>query len=284
MSCELDVVGPRETARRLTRLLVLAAQAEARQILGANGSQRTVGRLRPRPLRCELGPMLTRESGGRIRIERQVQRAGAEGVGQLDPGTGGQVERAHQIEAGPVGRVPRHLELRPHGREAHLASGLVDGRAHARADQLAGLVEQGRRDRAVGLAGPHGLARAQGLQVGEAGGRARELAGRAGVETGGDRGVARRAHPPDGRRVEDRLRGLELQAVDVERVSDAGDAGQAELFEVQLLAGVGGVPADARQQIGAPLPDARIGGADVELGDRRRSRPDFGRAKSPAGA
>ena len=43
--------------------------------------------------------------------------------------------------------------------------------------------------------------------------------------------------------------------------------GDAELVEVERLAGVGGVAADARQQVGAPLPDARIGGADVELGD-----------------
>ena len=163
--------------------------------------------------------------------------AGSERIRELHPGAGGQVEGSEQVEAGAVGRVPGHLELRAHGREAHLAPRGVDGRAHAGVHQLPRLSQQLGRDGAVGLTGAHRLPRAQRAEVGEAGGGARDLAGCPGVEPRRDRRVPRGPEPADQGRVEDRLRGAELEPVDVERIGDPGGDGDPELVEVERLPG-----------------------------------------------
>ena len=218
-------------------------------------------------LRGELGPVLAGEAGRRVRVERQVERTGTERVGQLHAGAGGKIERPEQVEPGAVGRVPSDLELGSHRREAHLAPGGVDGGAHARVHLLPRLVEELRGDGAVRLARPDGGDGAERAQVGEPGGGAGDLAGRLCVEPGRHGGVARGAEPADERGVEHRLRGPQLEPVDVERIGDAGGDGNPELVEVQRLSGDPGVAADGGQQVGPALPHPRLRGARVELRD-----------------
>ena len=106
---------------------------------------------RPGPLRGELGAVLAGEAGGVVGLAGNVERREAQRVGELDPGPRGQIERPQQVEPGTVRVVSRHLELGAHRREAHLAPGGIDGRAHAGLHQLARLPQQLRGDRAVGL-------------------------------------------------------------------------------------------------------------------------------------
>ena len=207
---------------------------------------------------------LAAESGSSGRVER----ARAERVGQREAGAGGKIERAEEVEPGAVGAVPRHLELGPHRRVADLAPGLVDGGAYPGADQLAGLIEQSRGDGAVRLTRAHRLDGAQRAEVGESRRGAGDFSRGLGIQPGGHRGVPRGAQPADERRIEDGLRGFQLETVHVERVGHPGDAGKPEFLEVHRLPGIGRAAADVRQQVGSALADAGVGGAHVELGDR----------------
>ncbi len=243
---ELHVVRAVQRVRVLAGLLVRSRHPQARQVLGTNGSQRAVGRLGARMLRGQLGPVRAGERRGRIGVQRQVEGRRAQRIGQPQPGAGREIQGPEQVQSRAVGGVPGHLELRAHRCKAHLAPRLVDGGAHTRAHQLPGLLEQLGGDGAVGLAGPHRLAGAERLQVGQPRGGPGELARGARIEPRRDGRVARGAQPADQRGVENGLRPPELQTIDVERVGHAGGDRQSELVEVERLPRDRRVAADRR--------------------------------------
>ncbi len=218
-------------------------------------------------LRGQLGPVRAGERRARIGVQRQVEGRRAQRIGQPQPGAGREIQGPEQVQSRAVGGVPGHLELRAHRCKAHLAPRLVDGGAHTRAHQLPCLLEQLGGDGAVGLAGPHRLAGAERLQVGQPRGGPGELARGARIEPRRDGRVARGAQPADQRGVENGLRPPELQTIDVERVGHAGGDRQSELVEVERLPGVGRVAGDGGEQRGAALSHPLLGGADPEPGD-----------------
>src|SRR5262249_34890336 len=133
LELELHRVAAVEAVRALAAFLVIAAEAEARQVLRPDGAEGAVRRPVARLPGGELGAGVPRGLGGRIRIERQVQRAGPQRVGQLELRAGRKVERAQQIQPRAIGAVAGDLELGPNGGEADLAPRLVDRGADARA-------------------------------------------------------------------------------------------------------------------------------------------------------
>src|SRR3954470_13880891 len=160
----------------------------------------------PGALCHQLGPVLPSKAGRLVRLTRNVEWCCAEGICQLQPGSGWQVQGSHQIEPGAILTVSGYLQLAPYRSEAHFTSGDVDCRVHPRLHQLLRLRQQLRRDTAVGLPGSDGLLRAEDSEVGQTCGGSGDFPDRSGVEPRCNGSISCRSEPGDRADVEYRLR------------------------------------------------------------------------------
>ena len=115
----------------------------------------------------------------------------------------------------------------------------------------------------------HRLVRTQCPEIRQPRGCPRDLADRLRVQSRGNGRIAPGAETRYGARIEQRLRGAQLETPDIERVGDPGGDGDSELIEVDGLPGDRSPPTDGGKQIGPPLAGASLGGAHVQLRDRR---------------